>query len=204
MITAIVSGLAALAPTIGKWIAGDDGEARARQIADLACSVAGVDDAATAVERINADPELAARFQVQMKELDLKFYQEDTKRLELVNSTMRVEYESSDRFKTGWRPFIGWCFGVSVGVYMLSMCAVFVYVSIAESAMAGTIIENMSKLASALSTTWSVCMIVLGVAVHKRSQDKQAASGTAQAVGFNLSGAQAALGSVLSKVGGKS
>lgn len=52
----IISGLASLAPTIGKWLGGSDGENAAQSVADMARSVTGINDAQGAVNEILSDP----------------------------------------------------------------------------------------------------------------------------------------------------
>lgn len=52
----IITGLASLAPTIGKWLGGSDGENAAQAVADMARSVTGINDAQGAVNEILSDP----------------------------------------------------------------------------------------------------------------------------------------------------
>ena len=184
----IISGLASIAPTIGKWIAGEKGGERAREIADLACSVAGVGDPQSAVDAINADPKLAAEFNLGMKDLELKFYEAETERQRVVNATIVAEYavggdvQTWKQFllafwKSGWRPWIGWVFGLSLGFYTVCTCTAFLWAVFKAPDNASAIFKGLADLASALSVTWGSCMIVLGVAVKKRSDDKAAGVG---------------------------
>ena len=52
----IISGLASLAPTIGKWLGGADGEDAAQAVADMARKVTGLNDAQSAVDEVLSDP----------------------------------------------------------------------------------------------------------------------------------------------------
>lgn len=52
----IISGLVSLAPTIGKWLGGSDGENAAQAVADMARSVTGINDVQGAVNEILSDP----------------------------------------------------------------------------------------------------------------------------------------------------
>ena len=58
----IISGLASLAPTIGKWLGGDKGEDAAQAVADIARAVSGQNDVDRAVNAIQSDPSLQFEF----------------------------------------------------------------------------------------------------------------------------------------------
>lgn len=68
----IISGLASLAPTIGKLIAGDKGEDAAQAVADIARKVTGQNDVEKAVDQIKLDPSSQLEF---MKMLEQNKYQ---------------------------------------------------------------------------------------------------------------------------------
>ena len=176
-LVSLALGLAEVVPSIVGWLKGDKAEQRAEQIVGLAKHVAGVDDPVKAIDAIKAYPGLVMEFQEAMSKLELEFFREETKRMEIINQTMRVEYESKDRFKTGWRPFIGWVLGCSLGFYIFTMCVVFMWVVVTNINQATQVLQAIAALASALTPTWTVCMVVLGVAVKKRSDDKLAAIG---------------------------
>lgn len=196
--------LSMVAPWIGRAISGTRGAEFAEQAVGIARRVAGEDDALSAAQAIAADPEMQAKFLIEARGLELEFYKAETERLALTHGTMRAEYEAKGIFKTGWRSFLGWVFSLCMGLLLAApvvcwACLVF------------TKPEAIAKVFADLATLYdfmqwpivSVCA-VLGVLVKKRSDDKSAAAGAAQAVtGFDLSGAQSALSSVLAKVGGK-
>jgi len=169
--------LAKVVPDIVGWFKGDDAKDKAEKVINLAKSITGEDEPEVAVTKILENPELALDFQKHMAQLQLEFYKEETKRMEIVNQTMRVEYESSNIFKTGWRPFIGWVLGLSLGFYIFSICGITIYSTLYQPDKVSILIDNLSKLASSLTTTWTVCMIILGVAIKKRSDDRKLAGG---------------------------
>jgi|GEM_PF-3371043 len=173
----IALSLAKIVPDIVSLVKGDKSGEKAKKIVDLAKSVVGVEDPQQAVNKILEDPKLALEFQNRMNQLQLEFYREETKRLEIINKTMRVEYESKNTYKTGWRPFIGWTLGFSIGFYIFSLCTSVVYAVFYQPDKVSLVIDSLSKLASALTSTWIVCMTILGVAIKKRSDDKKVATG---------------------------
>ncbi len=58
-----------LAPEIGKWLFGSDGEKTAAAVAQVVQSVTGTSDDAAAQRAIAADPQLAAQLRVQLAQL---------------------------------------------------------------------------------------------------------------------------------------
>lgn len=58
----IISGLASLAPSIGKWIGGSDGENAAQAVADIARKVTGQNDPQSAVDAVLKDPAAQLEF----------------------------------------------------------------------------------------------------------------------------------------------
>ena len=61
--------LISLAPSLVKWISGNDTAEKVTTVAvDLAKTVAGVEDATTAIDNIKADPKLAAEFADKLEE----------------------------------------------------------------------------------------------------------------------------------------
>lgn len=52
----IISGLVSLAPSIGKWLGGSEGEDAAQVVADMARKVTGLNDAQSAVDEVLSDP----------------------------------------------------------------------------------------------------------------------------------------------------
>lgn len=68
MLPLIVSGLSAIAPIIGKMVAGDKGEQAAEHVAGIARAVTGQSNTAKAVDLIQSNPEYKAEFLTQMNQ----------------------------------------------------------------------------------------------------------------------------------------
>jgi hypothetical protein len=161
----IALGLAQFVPTIVRWIGGDDAGDNAQKIVNVANAVTG--NAGNPVAAIGADPALQIQFQTQMAQLELTFYQEDTKRMDLVNQTMRAEAASNSPMQRGWRPFWGYITGFAFGTQMLGVTWL---IFARPSEVAGVV----TALAS-LTALWGIALTVLGVQVVQRSADKLAA-----------------------------
>lgn len=69
----IISALSSLAPSIGKWIAGDKGEDAAQAVVDVARSVTGQNDVEKAVSAIQADPSMQLDFLKMLEQNKSKF-----------------------------------------------------------------------------------------------------------------------------------
>lgn len=119
-LSAIVSGLATVAPEIAGWLGGSDAEETAEQVAGVAKSVTGHSDAQSAVEAIKQDPEQARKFKEALQEYRIKMERERTEQMGKVNNTMQAESESEHWPQYSWRPFNGFLFGITMfGVYFL-------------------------------------------------------------------------------------
>lgn len=59
-------------------------------------------------------PELYLKFKLEMANLEMESIRENTKRLEIVNETMRAESKSESKAQRGWRPFNGFMFGITL------------------------------------------------------------------------------------------
>lgn len=192
MLSAIVGGLAALAPWIGRAISGDDGERTAQQIADVACAVTGVQNPKEAVQRVQDDPEAQRRFVLEVQKLELEFYRAETARLDSVNQTMRAELGvgadvangwqfALALLKSGWRPFWGYVSAVVWGIFIVGILWLLADV-VKTSGLAGVapVVTALSQVISALMPIFMMALTVLGVAVWKRSSDKKTLGGPEQ------------------------
>jgi len=56
---------------------------------------------------------------------------------------------------------------------MIGFTVMFVYVAIADSESLPALISQFAMLSGSLVALWGIALAVLGVSVHKRSQDKQ-------------------------------
>lgn len=189
MLSAIIALATAAAPALGRLLAGDRGEEIATRVVGVAQAVTGTSDVDAAARALADNPELALKFQQQAVDLALAEMEQETRLLADVNATMRAEYETTDKFRGRWRPWWGWVSGTAFGVQIFGLLGIGGYAVVFEPLRAGEVIQALAGLVSALTITWTVALSVLGVAVWKRSADKQ--------------GAAAALGSIMGKLGRK-
>lgn len=182
-IVGIVSTLTQVVPAIAGWIGGDKAEKTATEIADVARAVTGQDDPQKAVDAILADPEQARKFHESILNWRIEKEREETKRIQTINETMRREL-TAGKWKGGWRPWCGYVFGTSWGVL------VFGIIWLLHDALDKGIAEAV-KLATAIGTMlaqitplFGMMMAVLGVAVLKRSSDKQLTAGQPKGPGL--------------------
>lgn len=103
------------APTlIGKITGSDKAEEVAENVVGIAKSVTGQDDPEKAVNILKTNPEIALKFQKELHTYELTKIQEETKRLQIVNSTMQAEATSGKGIQAFWRPFNGILFGITL------------------------------------------------------------------------------------------
>lgn len=164
----ITDAVAAAAPVLGAAL-GPGGAAVGAMIADAL----GTENEPEAIaQALKTDPEAAIKLrklqQEHIRELRSMTLQAGTTRLSEINQTMRAELKADNLFKSGWRPAIGWVLAFAMGA-ILSALAYAIY---RDPSSAPEVIE------SATSIIWSM-MIILGVAVKKRSDDKGIAQGIA-------------------------
>jgi hypothetical protein len=165
-------GLAQLAPTImGLFTKNQTASRAADVVSSVARTVTGKGSDDGALEALKASPALLVEYQRAIDEHALAIYQDETKRLQAVNETIRAEAASGDAYVRRARPTFIYAMAVS---WLAQMVAVSVLV-IWKPEHAATVITAFVSL----GTMWSVALAVIGVAVHKRSQDKQVAAGMA-------------------------
>lgn len=168
----VAMGLIQAAPALlSLFDNGDDSTVSkvARAASDVAQRVTGTNTDDDALAAIKADPALMLEYQRQATDKAVAIAQEDTKRLQTVNETMRAEIASSNWWRAGWRPYWGYVAGTAFGAQMIGV-TVAMFVHPAE-------IANIISALSLLFPFWGVAMAVLGVAVWKRSDDKKVAAG---------------------------
>lgn len=169
-------GLSELIPAIVGWFGNEDDAETANKIIDVAKSVAGINNAMSAVEDIKNNPSLHIEFKKAMQPIIISRLEENTKRLQATNETMRAEYASKSWYISGWRP----TFGYIVAFSWLFMMVALGLTIISEPAKAPAIINAMASL----SFMWGIALAVLGVNVQQRSKDKQLAAGQAPVPGI--------------------
>lgn len=158
------------APVVGGLLGGPAGSAAGRLVA----SALGVDDDPDQVQRaLKDDPEALARIkameQDHIRELRRMSLEAETARLSQVNRTMRAEAASNDAYVRRWRP----TFGYLCALTWAAQAGGIVYAIVATPAYAAELINAIT----ALTPMWGVALAVLGINVHKRSQDKQVQAG---------------------------
>lgn len=177
------------APKLAKWIFGDDGEKVATQVLDVAKSVTGKDDAQDAAAVLKANPELLIEFQRQTQAMEVRLLEEETKRLESVNATMRTEYGSDDKYVKRWRPTFGYAMAATWSLQILGSMFGIIYAIVAVPTEAAVILTAIGEANAATVPMWAVALSVIGVSVWKRSEDKKTAAG--QPGGLGIIGALA-------------
>jgi hypothetical protein len=166
----VILGLAQLAPAImGLFSKNESASKAAEVVSSVARAVTGAPSDDDALQALKADPAKLLEYQNAVNAQALSLYQEETKRLEAVNATIRAEAASGDAYVRRWRPTFGYCVALT-WVTLMGACS---YVIVTDPAQAGTVIAAMGSL----SAMWGIALAVLGVAVHERSKDKQVAAG---------------------------
>lgn len=128
-----------------------------------------------AVHMLKSSPELLAKYEEKVLDIELAFYREDTRRMEIVNTTMRAEIAGTGLWKTGWRPAYGWISAVSFGVTIFGLMGLLAYTVIASPEDLADVVGAIKDVTTVMVSLWTVALTVLGVAVWKRSDDKKIA-----------------------------
>lgn len=182
-------------PLLTKWIGGalETVDHPAAQVAADALKDVG---AAIGTKQISAEQLAEANRHVERQaEIDA----DETKTIIAeINTTIRAESQSEDEYVRRWRPKWGYVTAETwrVQTYAIVLCMV----AATGAALMGkgevvkVLLDGAANLVSALSIQWSVALGVLGVAVVKRSQDKQVAAGSPPAPGI--------LGAIVDRIGG--
>lgn len=108
--------------------------------------------------------QLAVQREKNEQDAELRKLELETKQQELVNLTMRAEFQAEDPWSRRWRPFIGFVFGSSLGVQSLGVTWVLV---------SGGDPELITAL-QALAFIWGPALAVLGVGSWTRGKEKVA------------------------------
>lgn len=167
----LIGALVSLAPALIDLFTKDGGTAEkvGKVAVDVAKSVTGAGTEEDALAALQANPEMLLEYQRQTAEQAITLYQEETKRLETVNKTFQTEIASNDAYVRRWRPTFGYAVALTWTVQMSAVSAAIVMVPVDAPAIINALVS--------LSTIWGIALAVLGVSVHKRSQDKAVASG---------------------------
>ncbi len=161
-------GLAQFAPAIISLFDSDDKSTAAKAakaVSETARAITGSGSDDDALAALKTDPEKMLAYQAAINAHAATMYASETKRLIAINETIRREAASSDRYVRRWRPTMGYAVTFS---WMFTVLAI-VYAIIATPEQAPAVIASVGSL----SSIWTVALAVLGLSVHKRSQDKQ-------------------------------
>lgn len=158
-----------VAPIAGGALAGQAGSA----IGGLLARALGVEATPEALEQAVANPEAAAKLKAieseHQREIMSMTLQAETNRLAEVNATMRTEAKADDAYVRRWRPTFGYLVAVSWALQSIAIG----WTIVASPEEAGIVAQAIT----ALTPMWSVALAILGINVHKRSQDKQVSAG---------------------------
>ncbi len=165
------------APMIGTLLGGPLGFS----VGGLVASELGVANEPKAIEKAILNDttsllrlaEIESQYETKLKELLLAHAQlhSDERKVQLAaqHATIQAEIASNDTFVRRWRPTWGYvmCFSWVVTVIAVSV------VMMLHPLQAATVIAAVA----ALQPMYTIGLLVLGVNIHKRSQDKQVAAG---------------------------
>jgi len=165
----VLYGLSQFVPGLLRWAGHDKGAEVADKAVKAVAAITGKDQLEDGIAELKANPELALRFQQTMNDVMIHQIDGEAKELAEINATMRAEYASKDPYIARARPTMMYALTF---VWTLQMLAIS-YVIIFQTQLAPGVINALA----ALSVMWSVALGVLGVAVVKRSEDKQVAAG---------------------------
>ncbi len=179
--------IAKYAPDVLRWFGGDDEADIAEKVVGVAQKLTGTDNADVAADLVENDPELQVELAKAMQPVIVAQYQEESRRLESINTTMRIEIQSDDKFKSYWRPFFGYVLALSWGCMMFAVT----YLIFSEPEKADRVINSFASM----GMMWSVALGVLGVQISSRSKDKQVANGLMPSPGI--------MSAIVARVAGK-
>lgn len=169
----IAPGLAKVAPdvlsTAGTIVGGPVGiglEALARMVTKL-----GPDEDLDAVaDVLMANPTLMVEMEKLALERERMVLDNDTLRIQAVNTTMQAESTSEDKWTRRWRPFWGFITGTCWGILALTACTVILLVAfgVAEAA----VLAAIAGMFDSMWMFWGVALAVLGVSAYTRGKEK--------------------------------
>lgn len=187
-VMAVARGLTDFVPGLVRWIGGD----KAGDVADKAVAVArevtGAERPEDALTAIQQNPELQIKLQQAMAPIIVAEYEAETVRLQEIHQTYRGDVLSDDEYVRRWRPYWGY---MTAKAWVIQICTLLlVVVGAVIAAMRGedeaviALLQGAGAVVSALTIQWGFALTVLGVAVNKRSHDKQVACGQQPTLGI--------------------
>lgn len=130
--------------------------------------------------QLKADPTKLLDYQKSVNEQALTVMAEETKRLAVINETIRAEVTSGDPYVRRMRPTFGYVMAATWGLQMAAVS----YTVAFRPEMAAGVLNGVA----ATTTLWGIGLAVLGVYVYKRSSEKGAPSGLVAPLGKLVGG----------------
>ena len=168
-------------PGLVRRLVGNDAGDVAGRIVGAATGATGAADGDAALAALRENPQAVIDLQRQMMAYEHALLEEDTKRLQAVNETMRAEMTSGDSYVRRWRPTWGY---ITAGAWLFQSLAIGGAVAGGVAATldgnaegARALLDGAADLIGALTAQWAFALTVLGVNVTSRSRDKQVAAG---------------------------
>lgn len=172
----IALGIAQFVPGIARWLGGDKAGDVADKVIGVAKQVTGIANPQQSLEKLRTQAELQVKLQQAMNPVIVAQYEAEARELESINATIRAESRSKDAFVRRWRPYFGYVLATTWGMQMTALSILIVQNPTAAPAVIGAM--------AGLSAMWGIALAVLGVSIHKRSQDKQVCAGQTPAPGM--------------------
>lgn len=171
--------VARVAPSVASVLAGPAVGGAVNGAAQMVTSLLGIENTPEALIGATQNPEQRAelvrinnehRRELEQMRINAEIAnaQEHTKRLSETQATLRAELQHDGWFKSGWRPAIGWIFGLSLGGI-----AAAIIVSIFRDPSLLVSPEFVGMLVWLLGTMGAA----LGINVRERTKNKQLAVG---------------------------
>lgn len=129
------------------------------------------EDLDTVAEVIMSRPELMVKMEELAMQREAALLDNDTRRIEAVNATMRSEAGASDSWTRRWRPYWGFVAGTAWGILALSLALTMLIAAFGgESALEA--IPVIASAFEAMFVFWGVAGAVLGITAWTRGQEK--------------------------------
>ena len=174
---ALVGALAQLAPALGGLLFGEKGEQVASIASNAIKAVTGKSSDEEAIEALKANPQLVLEVERVVAAETIAVYQEDTKRLQTINDTIRSEHSNSDWFVRRARPAFMWAMAGTWTIQSLAIAAAILWAVFVKPEWGKEILEGIREIIDSLAAHWMYALAVTGVAVWARSEDKKTAAG---------------------------
>lgn len=169
-LVAVAPTAAKVLDTAGDFVPGPAGIAL-EALARLVAGAGPDDDLDQVAETIMADPALMVRMEELSMQRESNLLDNETRRIEAVNATMRAEAGAVDPWTRRWRPYWGFVAGTCWGLLALALV-----ITILIAAFGGdAALESIPVIAEAFEAMfvfWGVAGAVLGITAWTRGQEK--------------------------------